>query len=219
MNDCQTLDFNNLCYQHVVLANPMIYAALVMLFNAMLKHGNVPIGFGSSILLSTPKDKSRGHNDITNYRLISILPVIVKVFERCIEKFLDKYLVFHPNQYGFVCDGGCDKAIFAFSRIVAYFTDNGGNVFIFSLDVCKAFDRTNHFALFASMLHRGIPKPIVNIFISWYRNLSCQVRWANDIFYSFLILSGLPQGSLLSPKFYNINSNGCRITSFARLRV
>ena len=153
----------------------MIYAAQAMLFNAMLKYGRVPISFGSSIVLLTLMDKSKEQNDATNYRPISTLPVIAKVFERCIEMFLDKYLVFHPNQYGFVRDGGCNKAIFAFSRVVDYFIDNGSNVFICLLDSCKAFDRTNHFALFASMLHRGIPKPIVNIFILWYRNLFCQV--------------------------------------------
>ena len=141
---------------------------------------------------------------LTNYRPISILPVIAKFFEHCIEKFLDKYLVFHPNQYGFVRYGGCYKAIFAFSRTVDYFTDNGSNVSICSLDACRAFDRTNHFALFASLLYRGIPRPIFNIFILWYRNLSCQVRWANDISNSFPIFSGLPQDSLLVSKFYNI---------------
>ena len=59
----------------------MIYAALAMLFNAMLKQGKVPIGFGSSILLPTHKDKSKGHNDVTNYRPINTVPVIAKVSE------------------------------------------------------------------------------------------------------------------------------------------
>ena len=58
--------------------------------------------------------------------------------------------------------------------------------------------------LLVCYIYRGIPKPFVNIFISWYRNLSCQVRWINDISYSLPILSSLPQGSLLSLKFYNI---------------
>ena len=43
-----------------------------MLFNATLKHGKVPNGFWFSIHLPTLKDKSKGHNDVTNYRPISI---------------------------------------------------------------------------------------------------------------------------------------------------
>ena len=71
-------------------------------------------------------------------------------------------------------------------------------VVIFSLGACKAFDRTNHFALFACMLRKGIPKYIFNIFIAWHRNLSCHVRWAEGVSHSFPILSGLPQGIVLS---------------------
>ena len=46
--------------------------------------------------------------------------VIAQVFEHWMKNFLDKYLVFYPNQFGFVRDGGCSKAIFAFSRIVNF---------------------------------------------------------------------------------------------------
>ncbi len=44
---------------------------------------------------------------------------------------------------------------------------------------------------------------VVNVFMSWFRNLSGQVRWNNHLSNSFDIHSGLPQGSLLSPKIYN----------------
>jgi hypothetical protein len=68
---------------------------------------------------------------------------------------------------------------------------------------CKAFDRVNHFALFACMLRRGIPRTLINVFLSWYGKLSCQVRCNSQLSGSFDIHSGLPQGSLISPKFYN----------------
>jgi hypothetical protein len=53
------------------------------------------------------------------------------------------------------------------------------------------------------MLRRGVPRTLVNVFMSWYGKLSCQVRWNNQLSGLFAVHSGLPQGSLLSPKFYN----------------
>ena len=94
-------------------ADPLIYAALAMLFNAMLKHDKVLICFGSSILRF--KVKYKGLSGITNYRPISIMPVATKIFESYVEKFLDKYLVSHLNQFDFVHDDGCSKAISVFS--------------------------------------------------------------------------------------------------------
>jgi hypothetical protein len=120
----------------------------------------------------------------------------------CREVF-DRFFKFHPNQFGFVPEGGCNKALFAFNRTVDYFNSNGSNVYICSLDACKAFDRVNHYSLLACMLRRGVPRMLVNVFMSWYNKLSGQVRWENQLSKSFDIHSGLPQGSLLSPKFYN----------------
>ena len=39
----QALDCTNLCYQNIVLGDPAFYVIIAMLFNAMLKHGKVPL--------------------------------------------------------------------------------------------------------------------------------------------------------------------------------
>jgi hypothetical protein len=203
INQSDCLDCNNMNYGHLLYAHPLVMVSLSLLFNAIFKHGKVPDGFGSSILLPTVKDKCKRLDDVTNYRPISILPIVAKVFERCVEKYFERYFAFHPNQFGFVVNGGCNKALFAFNRTVDYFNSNGSNVYICCLDACKAFDRVNHFALLACMLRRGVPRVLINIFLSWFSNLSGQVRWDSHLSQSFAICSGLPQGSLLSPMFYN----------------
>ena len=71
-------------------------------------------GFGNSVLIPVVKDKCKGLCDASNYRPISILPIIAKLFERCVEKFFDRFFKFHPNQFGFVPEGGCNKALFAY---------------------------------------------------------------------------------------------------------
>ena len=39
----QALDYTNLCYQNIVLVDLAFCVTIAMLFNAMLKHGKVPL--------------------------------------------------------------------------------------------------------------------------------------------------------------------------------
>ena len=63
----------------------MLYLNMV-LFDAISKHGFVPEGFGSEIIILLLKDKASSVNDIDNYRAITIIPVISKLFEGDIRK-------------------------------------------------------------------------------------------------------------------------------------
>ena len=83
------------------------------------------------------------------------------------EEYIEPYFVFHLNQYRFVANGVCKRALFTFSKTVDYFLNNRNNVYIYSLNACKAFDRVNYFALFAAMLQRDcMPKNLINTFMS-----------------------------------------------------
>ena len=91
---------------------------------------------------------------------------LLNILELCLEKYLQSFFVFHPNQYDFVANGSCNRALFTFSTTVEYFLNNESYVCIYSLGACKALDRVNHFALFAAMLRRSVLKALVNIFLS-----------------------------------------------------
>ena len=85
-----------------------------------MHHSYVPSKKGLSIVLPTLKNEAKSTNDITNYRPISIMPVISKIFEKCIANIIELYFKFSDNHYGFVNYGGCGKALFTFRHIVNY---------------------------------------------------------------------------------------------------
>ena len=68
----------------------------------------------------------------------------------------------------------------------------------------KAFDRVNHYYLISCMLKRGFPLQIVKVFLSWFCNMHASVKWKNVTSNCFKIKSGVPQGSLLGGKLYNL---------------
>ena len=69
-----------------LLANshPIILVHLKLLFNMIYKHGFTPDDSGKGIITPLLKDKLGNHNQIDNYRAITISPLISKLFEYCL---------------------------------------------------------------------------------------------------------------------------------------
>jgi Reverse transcriptase (RNA-dependent DNA polymerase) len=199
-----SLDCELLCILHILYAHPAVLTCLMMLYNAMLWHGCVPERMGMSIVIPTVKSAMKSANDITNYRPISIMPVISKIFEKCAANVIEPLLKFHENQFGFVNNGGCGKALYTFRSVVNYFREGGSNVYCCSLDIAKAFDRINHLALLKAMQDKAIPLCVIKIFADWWCKLSDEVLWNGNRSKAFSIGSGVPQGSLLGGKFFNL---------------
>ena len=68
-----------------------------------------------------------------------------------------------------------------------------------ALDISKAFDRVDHFALLKVLIDKGLPKTFIDILLEWLRKCNVCVRWGSAYSYFFPILAGVRQGGLLSP--------------------
>jgi hypothetical protein len=200
----KSLDYEKLSIAHILYAHPAIYMCLTLLYNAMFLNGYVPNRMGISIVLPTVKSMSKSTDDITNYRPISIMPIIGKIFEKCIGRVIDPYFKSHDNQFGFVENTGCNKALFTFRNIVNYFNERGSKVYCCSLDIAKAFDQVDHTVLLRVMLQKGMPYCVVRIFLNWWNKLYDKVSWKGNLSNSFAVLSGVLQGSILGGKFFNL---------------
>ena len=67
----------------------------------------------------------------------------------------------------------------------------------------------NHYKLFNSLLHAGVPVivHVVDVLCNWYSKLVFPVRWNNTISVQFSVGSGVRQGSCLSPTVLNVFMN------------
>ena len=72
-------------------------------FNQSISQGKLPEDWKSARV--TPLFKQGDRDDVNNYRPISVIPVVVKVFERIVYEQLDAYLEEHDilckHQSGF----------------------------------------------------------------------------------------------------------------------
>ena len=75
------------------------------------------------------KDKSRNLNDIDNYRSITLIPVIAKIFEHVLLCLCEDYLISDELQFCFKSNVSCADANFVLRATVEYFNARGSTVF------------------------------------------------------------------------------------------
>ena len=154
----------------------------------------------------SPIYKKLENISVENYRPVSVLPIVSKVFERImdkqtnvyIEKFLSPYLCGYRKGYN------CQYALLAMIEKWKMSLDNGGFAGGILMDLSKAFDTINHKLLIAKLHAYGFGTEALEIIYDYLSN-----RWQrtkiNTSFSSWSeIMYGMPQGSVLGPKYFNI---------------
>jgi len=192
---------DNLTAEHLLYASPAVVTHLTALFRCVSKHGIVPDSWGSGIVIPIIKDKLADENDLNNYRGITLIPVISKLYELLMLDICEPYLRTADLQFGFKQKVGCTNAVFVFTEIVKYYLDNHSSIFGAALDVKKAFDRVSHYKLFTVLIKRQVPVWIIKVLVNWYSKLYVSVRWRNVLSYSYQVLSGVRQGGATLSSF------------------
>ena len=112
---------DGLMTEHLVHAHPLIVVYLSNLFKAIAVHGYTPSAFGSGrpIIIPIIKDRQENINDLNNYRGITLVPLISKLFELVILNICDNYVVTDDLQFGFKKNVGCSNALFSCRKLLS----------------------------------------------------------------------------------------------------
>jgi len=195
---------DGLTKESLFYCHPSVIVHLKFLFGMMMLHGFVPDDFGIGVIVPVIKDKFGDVCASSNYRPITVSPVISKLFEYCILHKYNDLLSSDSLQFGFKKQHSCSHVFFVLNQVVNYFSVHGSSVYLASLDASKAFDRVNHVKLFKMMILKGLPANVVRIMIDWYGKTFSVVKWNNIFSREVCVRSGIRQGGILSPVFFNI---------------
>ena len=147
----------------------------------------------------------------SNYRPISLLSCIGKVFEKCVFKHLHNYLVANnkitPAQSGFTPN---DSAVFQLIDIydtILKAVDEGKEVRAVFCDISKAFDRVWHRGLLFKLRRIGVVGRLLNWFASYLDHRLQRVAMEGSFSEYKEVKAGVPQGSILGPMLFLIYIN------------
>lgn len=182
----------------------IIALPLTFIINQMLETGIFP----SDLKLAriTPVHKGGAVSDITNYRPISVLPILSKVFENVIntrlKSFFTKYRIVNDSQYGFQKGKSTEMALLLIKdEIVSNIENRLFTVGLF-IYLRRAFDCVNHNILL-SKLHdygiRGVAHDLINNYL--YNRKLCVI--VGDLSSpTTAVKHEVPQGLILGPSLF-----------------
>ena len=210
-----TLDVNNalgvdaISAKLLQMAAPGISTSLASLLNHSLECGQILQEWKSANV--TPVQKGVSSVDISNFRPVSVLPVVSKVFERLLHQqlydYLQKHTILHPAQSGCRPQHTTQDVLVSMVDNWRKALDDNKLVGAVMVDLSKAFDMINHSILLRKMDSYGVRGKELRWFqdyLTGRRQRVCvgdeKSEWTN-------IRRGVPQGSILGPLLFTMYVN------------
>ena len=146
---------------------------------------------------------------VNNYRPVSILPVVSKIFERIMQKqiksYVDNYL--SPYLCGYRKGYNAQYALTTMTEKWKESLDNKGIAGEILMDLSKAFDTINHEILIAKLGAYGFEESALTIILNYLSDQWERTKINTSFSTCIELLKGVPQGSVLGPLLFNIYIN------------
>ena len=144
-----------------------------------------------------------------NYRPVSLLPHISKVFERVIYKQINNFMENKISKCvtGFRKSPGTQHSSIAMLEKWKKALDKEENISAIFMDLPKAFDTINHDLLLAKLKAYGFSKQALSFMCSHPKNRRQRVQINNKFSSLKEVIAGVPQGSIDGPLLFDLFIN------------
>ena len=187
----------------------LIANSLCSIFNRSINSGVFPDEWKCCKVI--PLFKQGACSDLNDYRPISIIPVVAKVFERIIYNQIYDYLtkngLLSDQQSGFRSLHSTVTALLEVTNDWAYNIDKGTVNAVVFWDLKKAFDTVDHHILLSKLYEYGVRGTSYHWFRSYLDNRKQKCFVNGSLSNSQSLTCGIPQGTILGLLLFLIYIN------------
>ncbi|XP_042863776.1 uncharacterized protein LOC122248044 [Penaeus japonicus] len=188
-----------------------VLRAMTYLYNSSLASGYYPSPFKTALVALIPKPQ-KDLTDPKNYRPISLLETLGKIFEKVINSRLRRYLddhdMFSSKQFGFRSHRSTQDALNLLTSYCVNNKDRQLKTVLVTKDVERAFDTVWHAGLKYKLCTKfNFPLCTKRLLCSFLDDRKLKLKFKGKISATIDMHAGVPMGSILSPTLYILYTN------------